>query len=43
MTQLQQRGQQDALLREKQSIMLLRQLVVHSLQVCVCVNCLYQP
>jgi len=30
---VQQRGQQDALLREKQSLMLLRQLVVHSLQV----------
>ena len=29
----QQRGQQDALLREKQSLMLVRQLVVHTLQV----------
>ena len=33
LSQLQQRSQQDALLREKQSLMMLRQLVIHSLQV----------
>ncbi len=31
----QQRGHQDALLREKQSLMLVRQLVLHSLQVSI--------
>ena len=31
--QVQQRGQQDALLREQQSMLILRELVLHSLQV----------